>query len=138
MKQEGNNLRLELDPEMLARIARERKEELQALRIAVAERIFGFKRCEEGVWLTPLDLQNGDPYDAFTLLEELPEYSTDLNACAHAEQRILVMALGERYAEAMWATARLICEEEAETRMALLIAPAEERCKAMLAVLEAK
>ncbi|GGO19355.1 hypothetical protein [Deinococcus humi] len=135
-----SNLHFQHDHETQARIAQaqseERRAELQALRIAVAERVYGFKPCEEGVWLTPLDIQNGDPYEAFTLLEELPEYSTDLNACSLAEGRVLFdLGFEDEYVAKLRAMyERGVSDWISWERFLLELAP-EVKCRAMLAAL---
>ena len=130
-----NNVPFEQDRTTLARLAWERAEarraELQALRIAVAERVCGYAPCEEGVWLTPEHIQNGDPYEAFTVLDELPQYSTDRNACAEAEARMIELGHGENYANALHAD---LCRGHHTQAGCLpfLTASAETRCRAML------
>lgn len=112
----------------------------------VAERIMGYRW--ELSWnggcrvLMPADEIQMPAPDTLKLCTDwkryVPTYSTDLNACAQAEARVIGMGLGDLYAQTLEASIRadLYAADGywAGWRAALLTASAEARCRAMLQV----
>lgn len=60
-----------------------------------------------------------------------PAYSTDLNACAQAEARVIGIGLGARYADALRDVVGPLIPAHG---LSLITASAEARCRAMLQV----
>lgn len=104
----------------------------------VAERVMGWLRLPDG---EPGWIDAHAP--AFNSIRPAPPaYSTDLNACAQAEARVIEMGLGARYAKALEDALSLDLLDgglgwqitDYESTTALLTASAEARCRAMLQV----
>ena len=93
-------------------------------------------------YIVPVEMEHGSPPADMALPlcgmwnPKTPTYSTDLNACHIAEQKIIEMGLGEKYAEALHAALYQVCRREEQWWLKLATASAEARCKTMLSVLE--
>lgn len=113
----------------------------------IAERVMGESTVERTDTFGAYKfLLKPHPHESDTqLLHEIPAYSTDLNACATAEARIISMGLGEKYA---WELEKSTCAQRkadfakglatSGLHITLITTSAEARCRAMLATLEGK
>lgn len=98
----------------------------------IAERVMGHAVTLDGLGARSFVVKSHR--DEAGVLDLLPAYSTDLNACATAEARIISMGLDWSYENKM----RALMPDDMTPALWYLTASAEARCRAMLATLEGK
>jgi hypothetical protein len=130
----GPTFEMQYQIEQAAQEAHERY--LKALNRKVAVQVAGFMELPDdrdmvSAYLKPCEgvfSSGGDPYDMDALPDELPAFTTDLNVCAQLEFQVLERGLGEAYVQRL--------SDITSSRLLLAMAPAYQRCEAMLYIIE--